>query len=422
MKKFILCAALAACLLFTSCSTVIGTANIEELLRAPQTNATQSAVQTALAEYLDETPTLKYPRGGDEMSPVIIKDFDNDGTNEAAVLYITDSKGQNVHLAMLEPQDGGAWEVVFETEGMSTEVASVETVHLQKGSLEIIVGYANATLSDKYLTVYTYSDETITRMYDQSYTSYITSDLLGAGTQQLVVVPPAAQTGALSMLFLNAADNQMILLQTKELDERFVSCTGLYASQSGQSKGVVFDGNFSSGGLSSQIFKMISDKLVLWPQDDELDVPQTTLRYLTSLVATDFKGSKTYEVPTQVESFTTLTSTKRFYFVTWKNYLSDADISRFGVYDATNGYFVRLPADWKDGVTVTDGAQAGSWQVRKADGNDILLSVRIAESAPVSGFYTAAASLGDKSVLIYTGTDCTLAESALIRTGVTVIQ
>ncbi len=421
MKKLILCAVLAAAAALTGCSTVLGTGNIEELLRAPQTNAIQSSVQTALSDYLDETPTLKYPRGGGEMSPVILKDFDSDGTNEAAVLYITESKGQNVHLALLEPRDG-TWEVVYETEGMSTEVASVETVRMQTGSLEIIVGYANATLSDKYLTVYSYSHETLTRMYDQSYTKYITCDLLGTGTQQLIVVPPAAQTGALSMLFLSAADDRMILLQTKELDERFVSCTGLYASQSGQSNGIVFDGNFSSGGLSSQVFKLVADKLVHWPQDEETDVPLTTLRYLTSLVATDFKGSRTYEVPTQVESFTTLTSTKRFYYVSWTNYLSDAESSRFGVYDATNGYFVRLPSNWKNSIVVTDGGQSGSWQVRKADGNDILLSVRVSQNAPVSGLYTAAASLGDKSVLIYTGNECTSAESALIRTGVTVIQ
>ena len=167
---------LLCALVLSGCSAPFGATNVEELLRAPQPSAQQSAVQKALNSYLGETLHLKYPRGGTEMSPLLFADLDGDAVDEAVVLYVADSKGQNVHLAVLENKQS-AWEVTYEIEGLSTEVASVETAQLTGNGVQLLVGYATATISDKYLSVYDYQDETITRVYEQAYTQYLAADL-----------------------------------------------------------------------------------------------------------------------------------------------------------------------------------------------------------------------------------------------------
>ncbi|MEG1549770.1 MAG: hypothetical protein RR395_05010, partial [Ruthenibacterium sp.] len=242
MKKQLLCVILTFVLLLTGCEgTFGGINNVEELLRAPQTEPLQSDVQKALNGYLGETLQLKYPRGGDVLSPVLFADFEGDGETEAAVLYTTESKGQNVHLAILEKRADG-WEVSYEIEGLSTEISSVEMVALKEQGTQILVGYANATLSDLYLAVYDYKNETVTPLYQQAYDAYLAADFSGNGVKDLVVVPPTTQPGALTAVLLHAEETEMRGVQTFPLDERFLECKGLYVTKSGETRGLVVDG------------------------------------------------------------------------------------------------------------------------------------------------------------------------------------
>ncbi|MEG0166775.1 MAG: hypothetical protein RR709_02780, partial [Ruthenibacterium sp.] len=226
----------------------------------------------------------------------------------------------------------------------------------------------------------------------------------------------------LTAVLLHAEETEMRGVQTFPLDERFLECKGLYVTKSGETRGLVVDGALVSGGLSSQVFCMRNDTLTLWPQDAEIDVPRRSLRYLQTLKATDFSAMGAVEVPCSVLSVPTLTSARRFYFVTWQNYLADPATERFGVYDATNGYFVQMPNNWQDKINITDGAQPGAWQVRLQDGNAMLLSVRVENRNQSIGAYTVGAALGEKNVLLYITDECSPVEANLLRAGVTTLQ
>ena len=80
--------------------------DVETLLRAPQLSGESAALQKALNNYLGGSATLKYPASGDFLSPFAFGDWDGDGTDEAAVLYTTDTTSSNVWLAVLEPTGG----------------------------------------------------------------------------------------------------------------------------------------------------------------------------------------------------------------------------------------------------------------------------------------------------------------------------
>ena len=84
--------------------------DVETLLRAPQLSGESAALQKALNNYLGGSATLKYPASGDFLSPFAFGDWDGDGTDEAAVLYTTDTTSSNVdggeQLAR-QPRGGG---------------------------------------------------------------------------------------------------------------------------------------------------------------------------------------------------------------------------------------------------------------------------------------------------------------------------
>ncbi|MEG2022262.1 MAG: hypothetical protein RR087_10860, partial [Oscillospiraceae bacterium] len=61
-KKIYIAASLALVVMLAGCSAPgLSARNVEDLLRAPQTDAQQNAVQRALNAYLGETLQLKYP-------------------------------------------------------------------------------------------------------------------------------------------------------------------------------------------------------------------------------------------------------------------------------------------------------------------------------------------------------------------------
>lgn len=327
-KRGLLAALLALVFALTGCSGVLSGTVTDDLLRAPQGDAAQSAVQTALNNYLGETLQLKYPRGGSEPSPMLFADLDGDGTDEAVVLYVADSKGQNVHLAVLEALDDGTWDVTYEMEGLSTEVAAVQTVQLLQTGEQLIVGYANANLTDRYLVVYDYRSGTLTRLHEQAYTAYLAGDIAGSGREQLVTVQTGADTGVLMLQYLAGSGDALQNVQSLALDERFLSCAGLYASVSGEARGLIVDGLFAAGGRASEVLKLVDGSFVQWPQapadgSEAADSVKATLRYQTGLAATDFDGRGTVEVPTEVLSTTTLSTARRFYYVTWEDPLAD---------------------------------------------------------------------------------------------------
>lgn len=68
MRWFKGAAALAAACLLAGCSAT--PAGVEDLLRAPQLDGQQNEVEKALIAYLGETPQMKYPTTGENLSPL----------------------------------------------------------------------------------------------------------------------------------------------------------------------------------------------------------------------------------------------------------------------------------------------------------------------------------------------------------------
>ena len=419
-----LCAALLCCVLLCACDSIaLGGKNVEELLRAPRPSERQSAVQTALNAYLGETLQLKYPRGGSSPDPVIFADLDGDGAEEAAVLYTAESKGQNVHLSVLEQDGSGAWSIAYEVMGLSTEVAEVELAEVFAGSTQLVVGYANANLVDKYLEVYDYRDVTIYSACKQPYDAYLLGDLTGSGRTELAVAAATSEPGGLSLQLFVPDGRAMTAAQAVELDERLEKCTAVYATHCGAVRGLIVDGAVTSGA-ASQLLCWENGMLFPWAEGAEegYDVfaRSQRSRTLSALGPEDFAGTGEVLIPEVGASIPTLQSARRFYPVEWMNYLCEQPLQQYGIYDADYSYFVRLPAEWREAGIVSAQSES-DWQIRSKTDNSLLCAVRVADRSAANGTYTEAALLTEKKVLVYFGESCTAVQANLIRRGVAVL-
>ena len=338
------------------------------------------------------------------------------------MLYTAESKGQNVHLSVLEQDGSGGWSIAYEVMGLSTEVAEVELAEGFGGSTQLVVGYANANLVDKYLEVYDYRDVTIYSACKQPYDAYLLGDLTGSGRTELAVAAATSEPGGLSLQLFVPDGRAMTAAQGVELDERLEKCTALYATRCGAARGLIVDGSVSSGA-ASQLLCWEDGVLFPYPDKEEggdVFARSQRSRTLSALGPQDLLGTGEVLIPEVGASIATLQSARRFYPVEWMNYLCEQPLQQFGVYDADHNYFVRLPTEWQDNMTVSAQSES-DWQIRSKEDNSLLCAVRVADRAAANGTYTQAAQLAEKKVLVYFGESCTAVQANLIRRGVAVL-
>ena len=110
------------------------------------------------------------------------------------MLYTTEAGAKTVNIAVLE-QDDSDWLVAYNLPGLGAEVAQAQGVTLTEGGKQLVIGYANANLTEKYLVAYGYADDQLHVMTTQAYDAYTAQDLFDTGLQQLLLAPPAGLRG-----------------------------------------------------------------------------------------------------------------------------------------------------------------------------------------------------------------------------------
>ncbi|MBP3855745.1 MAG: hypothetical protein IK990_09075 [Ruminiclostridium sp.] len=148
---------LLAAVLLSSCSA----ASVEELLSPPRLDGEQSEIYAALRDFTSSDIILKYPKSGRYRSAFVVRNLDNEPTDEAIVFYEMPnvSDGSSLRLNFLDKHNG-VWVSVYDFAASGSEVENVRFEDLGLGSLTIIVNYLMQSSSDRYTSVMTYTDST----------------------------------------------------------------------------------------------------------------------------------------------------------------------------------------------------------------------------------------------------------------------
>ena len=318
-------------LLLCGCSGQIG--NVEELLEAPKLSQSQSHVVEELNRYIGGSAKLKYPRKGDFLSPFVFKDLNGDGVEEAVVFYGDDNSEANtkhVRIALLG-QTGSKWAVLWDEEGLGTEVESVNFSSMYgEGAPTLIVGYTSTNLSDKFMGVYTYLKEqnTLQKVNERSYSEYALADFIGTGIDDLIVLSPATQPGPMQASLLSVQGGQLQPLATLSLDSLLQSCSGIYTSQSGGRYSLVVDGYTSGGTLASEelYFDTKAQRLLTHSTRLGVSIPNLSTRAVTNLRSRDIDEDGTVEIPVVLGNVSAFSTEQR---MLWLSYYDFAAIDTF---------------------------------------------------------------------------------------------
>ena len=136
------------------CSRIGVNKNITGLLSSPKHSQTESLIVQEIGDYLGENITLKYSQTQGYSAPIQFADIDGDKTDEALVFYYAPNKGTNIRFAFLKNIDE-KWEIVFDKEGLGTEVFYFDTIELQGlAGKQILVGYLSSNINENFFVTY----------------------------------------------------------------------------------------------------------------------------------------------------------------------------------------------------------------------------------------------------------------------------
>lgn len=385
--------------------------DVETLLRAPQLSGESAALQKALNNYLGGSATLKYPASGDFLSPFAFGDWDGDGTDEAAVLYTTDTTSSNVWLAVLEPTGESSWRVSRVVEGLTSEVQSFSAAHLRDtSSQQLLAGYVSPQ-GDQYLVVYQYDGDTLSTVISKSYTDMIVADFTGKGdTQDLVLaLPPDTELGGVTLQLLTANDGEFRSTQTLNLGEGvYSSCAALHA---GTGSDAACTWSWMPGPAQAvwcrTSFCMTKQRAFCSPTAPSgmSDIQRSTLRYHRELLSRDLDDNGTVDIPVEIDDGGTLQTPmdKRLSFLLWKDYTSMAGgNSKFGVYDSEYNIFMELPESMHGNILIRSNQSGTGWLICNAEGTTVYCEMRVVDPADNAatgvGNYLRIANIGSQQL------------------------
>ena len=264
MKKNLLAALVASAVLLTGCD--IYSPDVESLLSAPLLSDLQTHVDEALRDVVGQDIRLKYPLSGEYRSPYLFYDLDEDGEEEALVLYSLEEGAEElVYLQILDREDG-VWRAGSALPGLGNEVDFVRFAHfLSDGSVTPVIGWRGENTDSNILAVYNVENHLMREVFSHHYSKLAFSDFGSGGTDRMLI----AETGSpLSFSLIGEdSDHTLSVLDRAVSDHRL-----LYLSEpvvgllEPDLPGAVFDGLVTSDNMASVLVGVRDGQIVL-PQN-----------------------------------------------------------------------------------------------------------------------------------------------------------
>ncbi len=354
--KYLYCVVVACCMLLSGCS--LG-ASVDTLLKPPSLSEEQEQIYEALEDAVGGDIALQYPRSGTNLSAFTVTDLDDDGEDEALVFYqktsLTASEN-NLRIGVLD-QVEGQWQSVCDIPADGTEIEIVEIAAMGGESRNrIFFGYSGADQADKYLTMYTYADGSMTQLFAASYTMFDVADLDADGEQELLILTRATDsTAASAALYRLSSTDQVNVSGKLELRTAFSDYSQIaYSSRTADTPAIFVDGLIGSSALQTEVLCVTEGTLSYLLADSE--TVASTARS-GGYLSRDIDGDGTLEIPIQ-ESFIGYeeNASEQVKLTPWLG-LSGTGLTEIarGYYSLSDGCLFLLPIAWYDTVTaITD--------------------------------------------------------------------
>lgn len=352
MKKVIaLCLTVVA--VFSSCRQV----PVEELLSPPKLDDEQNAIYEALKSCTSSDIILKYPKSGEYRSAFVVKNIDDEETDEAIVFYqspnITD--GSSLRLNFLDKQDG-KWVSVYDFAALGNEVESVSFNDFGSGVTDILVTYSIQNSTDLAASVIEYSGGYPTEVYKNRYSYMNVFDADSDGTDEIFLI----NSETTSAYLLGCNEDGFSVLSSAALDRKFSQFRNLNVGKISESipNALFIDYLLADGNYSTDVLSCYDNKLTkIMPVNSET-INRRTNSYTPLLSPMDTDGDGMLEIPTMAPfpNYENSAKADQVFAVIWTSVSENGGsiIEKYRSFiNPKNDFLFLIPEKWKDNLTPT---------------------------------------------------------------------
>lgn len=355
MKRIVcVLAALAMMLTFTGCNVAV---DMPSHLQPPRLTGEQQAVQEQLDRYLadkmqSQESRLKYPKGGENRSAILLTDLDGDGTDEAIAFYAT-AQDETVHVHVMRRDQNNAWQSQNDIVGNSTEIEEVALADLDgDGGKELLIGWSLYTSMDKQLTVYTDTpDGLMSAVGDMLYTAFIVGDLTDFEREDLLVLRADTNTATVTVTLETVEAYLMKTVSTARLDGYVQGFTDIQlAPLSDDVNALYIDCYRDTNTMLTELVYWDGEQLVSPFYNTNTNLTAGRVREV-AITAADVDGDGNLEVPScrRLPGYETASAASSLWLTAWTRWsISETDQIEettvfYSIMNLQDGYYFRLP-------------------------------------------------------------------------------
>ncbi len=356
---------LLAVTLLTGCSTGL---SVENLLSAPKLDAQQNEIYQALINSTGSAVKLKYPKGGEYRSAVVVRNIDDEPTDEALVFYeqaSVQSGDAALRLKVLDQYDG-AWQVMYDLACIGSEVDSISFTTLGVGNrTDIIVRFSMLNQTEQTFSVINYTDGVAKELYTASYSCLEVIDLNGDGFNELITVSTDKTAGVSTAMMFGRTETGFEKLSEAAL-------TGSHSEIISTTKGLIsenvsalfLDCSRGHGQYGTDVIYCQGNTLIspdsIGSEPESSIISRFTNDYMSDIFCTDIDSDGFIEIPSTapLPGYETLTRPEQLCAVQWYTISDNSFALKYYGYFSSKFRFVLLfPNRWRGVVSAVPNLQ-----------------------------------------------------------------
>lgn len=400
--------------LFGGC-TVFNT-SLDGLLSAPKLTQTQTEIYSALLLGLGGEAELVYPRSGNYRSAIILKNLDDEESEEAIVFYrekvpagqLANNQSEGgIRAGFLDKREG-KWVTAIDC---PIDGADIESLEFYGFDENITIGINCSVLSqtEKSLRLMQYRDGGITNVFAANYSFMNVSDLDGDGFDELFYVNYDNLVGYNSAkiwgrTYANESEEEQTLAEISSvpLYTDITTVQKMTVQNAGQYQRYIYldyfkgDNTYGTQLLFSYKNLLSSPYLDFEVSQDET-FPRRNNRFMPLLYCEDIDGDGQTEIPSTepIMGYETAETADQLYFVRWygirRDYeydsMSEMHVPMERKYlsycDSGGEYIFYIPVRWQGLITAEKEGSIITFY--KYDKSETLLSVCLSKEGIPKG-------------------------------------
>lgn len=335
---------MAICICGSFCGCDL-TDNTDELVSPPELTGEMAPIAKALYSVAGDNCDLKYPTAGDHRSAIVLEDINGDGIFEAFAFYSTsDDEMTTMHINAICQKDG-AWVSVADQTIVANGVEKVDFCDLNDdGAKEILVGWDVNGTSEKQLSVFTFTKNTLAQKLLQAYTNFLCCDLDNNGAYEVFVhlLTPTEKNNK-AMIYSYKEDG---IAQTAgcmmDANAKSASVPVLSVLSNGQ-KAIYIDEIKGVGSVTEVLY--LSKGALVNPLLDSVNSFENILTFRAASIGTkDINNDGILEIPVASDLPNAVSDGEKLYYTNWCSFNGEKlSVKLVTIVNTVDGYYLTVP-------------------------------------------------------------------------------